>query len=624
MKKINIFGLLGFICLFAGCGSGAEPAKSNSPDHQPPSASAPTTPPKPVYFTGDGGKGFTLAVLEPTGKELTDAEHYLLPLVQGSITGDFNKYSAMTIIDRQNLDKILVEQSQSLSGDYSEADYISIGHLTNARYILSGSITKTASNYILELSISDAESGERKASYPPKPVSSLVLENLSAVKEATADLLAQLGVQLTDAGKQELSATVNTASVNAETALSKALTAQKNGTVVEALSYYYQAVNYDPSLAEAASRLNVLSANISSGNMGADVRNDIQWRKDWVARLTEAEQYFANHMKEPPYTLVYSTDLKQGNVNYEKETVDITGIKIYLISNRSWFAVPENVINQVRKGLEATGRTKDWGLNWPSKSVSSTSPFVRRNETFNVSVELLNENGKVIGRQNAMLPYGWQLGSSSSSLVITLIEDSNKNVTFSGVKADDITDKLNFEIAGINGVPTQIASQNKRISIMPIDEYTKNDVRYKIGDRGPAGGIVFADQYLYFNGWRYLEAAPKDGEKELDYDAVDVIDAIWQLFFTAPVEKELDWYDAIAYCDSLNIGEYTDWRLPNKDELNRMYENLHRRGLGNFQKSDYWSSSSQATGAWYQGFVTGKQNADSKSTKHCVRVVRAF
>jgi hypothetical protein len=66
-------------------------------------------PQKPVYFTGNGGKGFTLAVLEPTGKELPEAERYLLPLVQGSITGDFNKYSAMTIIDRQNLDKILAE-----------------------------------------------------------------------------------------------------------------------------------------------------------------------------------------------------------------------------------------------------------------------------------------------------------------------------------------------------------------------------------------------------------------------------------------------------------------------------------------------------------------------------------
>jgi hypothetical protein len=282
--------------------------------------------PKNPYFDGDGGKEFTLAVLEPTGKDLPDAERYLLPLIQGSITGDFNKYSAMTIIDRQNLDKILAEQTQSELLEYSDEDYIHIGQLTNARYILTGLITKTASNYILELSVSDAETGERKASYPPKPVSPISLENLSAVKEASADLLTQLGVQLTAQGKQELSATANTASVNAETALSKALIAQKNGTVVEALSYFYQAVNYDSSLAEAASRLNVLSADVSSGNIGANARNDIQWRKDWVARLTEAEQYYANYMKElMPYYLIYSTNLRQGNINYETETWDITG-----------------------------------------------------------------------------------------------------------------------------------------------------------------------------------------------------------------------------------------------------------------------------------------------------------
>jgi TolB-like protein len=205
------------------------------------------------YFTGDGGKGLTLAVLEPSGKGLSEAERYLLPLVQGSITDDFNKYSAMTIIDRQNLDKILAEQTQSMSGNYSEEEYLRIGELANARYILSGTITKTASTYVLEVSVSDAETGVRKASYPPRPVTSLALENLSAVKEASADLLAQLGVLLTEKGKQELLAAANTASINAETALSKALTAQKNGTVVEALSYYYQAVSYDPLLAEAAS-----------------------------------------------------------------------------------------------------------------------------------------------------------------------------------------------------------------------------------------------------------------------------------------------------------------------------------------------------------------------------------
>ncbi|GHU43467.1 hypothetical protein FACS1894190_14000 [Spirochaetia bacterium] len=33
---------------------------------------------------------------------------------------------------------------------------------------------------------------------------------------------------------------------------------------------------------------------------------------------------------------------------------------------------------------------------------------------------------------------------------------------------------------------------------------------YKVGDKGPAGGIVFYDMGFTMNGWRYLEAAPAD------------------------------------------------------------------------------------------------------------------
>jgi len=146
----------------------------------------------------------TLAVLEPTGRGLTAQEQWVLPLIQGSITGDFNKYSAMTIVDRMNLEKKIAEQMQAISGMYSDNDLIRIGNLSNARFILSGSVAKTANTFMMELSVTDVESGERKASYPPKPIILTNFENLSAIKEASADLLKQLGVVLNDRALQEL------------------------------------------------------------------------------------------------------------------------------------------------------------------------------------------------------------------------------------------------------------------------------------------------------------------------------------------------------------------------------------------------------------------------------------
>jgi hypothetical protein len=452
-----------------------------------PEPEPPAPPPKPAnpYFDGEGGKGITLAVLEPTGKSIAADEQYMLPLVQGSLTGDFAKYSAMTIIDRQNLDKILAEQTQSASGNYSDEDYIQIGALVNARYILTGSITKTPTTYMLELAVSDAESGVRKASYPPKPVSPLALQNLSAVKEASAELLAQLGVQLTDKSKQELSATVNTAAVEAETALSKAITAQKNGTVVEALSYYYQAVNIDASLTEAASRLNVLQADVSSGNIGDDTRNDIKWRRDWLARLTEAEQYYANYTKESePYYLLYSTNLQRGKIDYEKETVPIS-FHIILQPNTAWFDTIGKVVNLVRDGLQKTNRASEWGLDWPRKSVLQTSPFQSRAEQVAITAELVNDEGTIIGSQNIALRGGWELGLSYGLQLIP--RNDWQQAVFSSVNANLITDKLTIRIASINGVNADTEAKNKRISIMTEDEYCNlpyNGTEFEITRQG--------------------------------------------------------------------------------------------------------------------------------------------
>jgi hypothetical protein len=307
-------------------------------------------------------------------------------------------------------------------------------------------------------------------------------------------------------------------------------------------------------------------------------------------------------MKDPtPYTLVYSTALQQGKVDYEKETLEISGVTLYLTANYSWFRIPEKVVNEVQKGLTATGRTRDWGLNWPAKSVAATSPFVSKTDRLTVAVQLLNDKGRVIGRQNVTLSYGWTAGFLRESGALSVTPDEKpcdvKEVRFPAVKADEVTDKLNINIASINGENAQTASKNKRISIMPLDEYanTKKGI-YAIGDLGPAGGIVF-----YADGGRYLEAAPQSSE------------------------TKLNWNDAKTYCDSLNIGGYSDWHLPDRRELDLMYKNLKTKGLGGFSNSWYWSSSEiNDDGAWFQNFDNGDQDPNLKNYPVSVRAVRAF
>jgi len=411
-------------------------------------------------YTGDGGKGMRLAVLELESKGLSEDEQWMLSLVQGSITGDFNKFSAITIIDRQNLEKIFAEWKEGFSGRYSEQDRIRIGNLTNASHILTGSISKTANAFVLELNVTDVTSGERKASYSPTPVSSLALENLSAVKEASADLLKQLGVNLTSEALGELKRVANTARMQAEAALARGIAAQKKGTDVAALSYFFQAAAFDSSLFEAANRSTVISANISSGNIGADVRNDIVWRRSWVNRLTETEVTFHSIISsaDPPYTLFYATNIQTGNINYQKETANLS-ISINLSANKTWFKAMERSLQaaqSVLNGLNTTNMKDKWGLaNWPWSGVSNTNPFASSKQ-YNITVlfELVNEEGRVIGNQTVRLnPYF----SINRNFSIGFTENAHNTVTFNAVSADDISDNLTIRIASVSGAPPQNA-----------------------------------------------------------------------------------------------------------------------------------------------------------------------
>jgi hypothetical protein len=444
-------------------------------------AAVQTSPPNP-YFSGDGGRELSLAVLVPEGKSLAADQSYLPALVQGVFVSDFAKYSGIQVLDRQNLEKILVETE---SGIYKDEDFLKLGEI-HIGQAMTGSVTKTASGYALQIQVAPTSAGANAvtlASYSATCTAE-ELDNFTAIKKASLDLLTQMGVTLTDRAKEELSGADSQQSVNAQTALARGITAQKSGTVVESLSYYFQAVNYDPSQAEAASRLNILSADISSGNMGENVRNDIQWRNQWVDRLTEAEQFYINYMKQPaPYYLVYSTDLQQGKIDYASETVSIGGVTIDLVPNAAWIETIVKVVNTVRDGLLATKRAVEWGLDWPDKSIARNTPFVDRDERFSVVVELVNDRGQTIGSETVTLEGGWKINNGFSrrdddrffnirpTLFYNGTYSGSGHVQFPRVNANFITDKLTIRIKSIDGVNAETAAKTKAINILTEAQY---------------------------------------------------------------------------------------------------------------------------------------------------------
>jgi Protein of unknown function (DUF1566) len=76
-----------------------------------------------------------------------------------------------------------------------------------------------------------------------------------------------------------------------------------------------------------------------------------------------------------------------------------------------------------------------------------------------------------------------------------------------------------------------------------------------------------------------------------------------------------------------NGGGYTDWYLPSKDELAKLYA-MHLLGFGGFQAAGYWSStevtSDDNQSAWYHFFFNGTQGSNGKTAPYYVRAIRAF
>ena len=73
-----------------------------------------------------------------------------------------------------------------------------------------------------------------------------------------------------------------------------------------------------------------------------------------------------------------------------------------------------------------------------------------------------------------------------------------------------------------------------------------------------------------------------------------------------------------------NGGGFTDWYLPSKDELDKLYDN--RAAIIGFDSSAfYWSSTeTNLTNAFVQDFDNGGQSTSGKANTYNVRAVRAF
>jgi len=102
---------------------------------------------------------------------------------------------------------------------------------------------------------------------------------------------------------------------------------------------------------------------------------------------------------------------------------------------------------------------------------------------------------------------------------------------------------------------------------------------------------------------------------------------------------KMDWNTAKTACDELILNGYSDWRLPKKIELDKIFHNLFIVEIGNFENNvKYWTSQQYDNFvAWAQYFYKDKRKEvtnyedsymyfyrEPLSTEHSLRAVRSF
>ena len=462
------------------------------------------TPPPPISnFTGDGKKGMSLGIQVPEGQGLNTALSNIPSMVQGCLVYNIRKYSAITVLDPVALDKVIME---TLDGKYEDnLDIVRLGHIAHVEHWMTGRITETPYGYNLQFNVTDTTPNARTlASYSGNCTASQLIDQ-SAIQIASIELLTQMGVQLTTQAKNELSTTNTQQSIKAQSFLANSRASERQGG--NEIEVYFNAVlaaKFDPTLPEAVNRSAILAANISSARTGDNLREDVRWRNEWVARLAETEKYvkdyndyynkyysdyyndfykkytdnwnkFIQSLPELPNTLFYTADARNyGATNYDNNTTSYTGIKAYLHASQNWIqsvqtaiqtmdapvaevqrtvqaeqaavqAAIQEVVRTVNNGLNATGQMSRWRLQPLNVGVTA----VRFNNSF-----VQNRRQK---QENQTFNVTVELVNSQNNRVIgrSAFQTSRTfSITNSGLSVSDDEQKIvNFTNVNIHELP---------------------------------------------------------------------------------------------------------------------------------------------------------------------------
>ena len=330
------------------------------------------------------GAGLTVAVLPP---ELNGGEGWMQQSFQDNITSLLARHTDMTVLDRKNEDLMIAQQELSESGLYSEENAVEIGQMTNAQYVVVGSIRRLSTAYECNFRVNETATNEIRAASTGRH-SLGDMESGVAVRQIVQELFGGLGIQLSEAELAALQKKNDVESTSI-TMLAKGAQAQAAEDYIQAVLYYNQVEGAFQQEAQDST-----TQMLSATQENLTVRQRQQYyqtqQAKWKKILEDLQTYLDENLWIGVYhdpLVVKETDVSMNSISYEVPLV----MKVF--PNRQALIVAKKVMEEWYKVKRE-----------PDNKVWATGGVVAH-WSFSITVGLFDADGNQLSDDTS---YNWK------------------------------------------------------------------------------------------------------------------------------------------------------------------------------------------------------------------------
>lgn len=281
------------------------------------------------------GAGLTVAVLPP---ELNGGEEWMQQSFQDNITSLLARHTDMTVLDRKNEDLMIAQQELSESGLYSEENAVEIGQMTNAQYVVVGSIRRLSTAYECNFRVNETATNEIRAASTGRH-SLGEMESGVAVRQIVQELFGGLGIQLSEAELAALQKKNDLESTSI-TMLAKGAQAQAAEDYIQAVLYYNQVEGaFQQEAQDSTTRM------LSATPENLTVRQRQQYNQTQRAKWEKIFADLQTYLDEKLWIGVYDLKVEEENATMSEISYKVApGVKVF--ENRKAIIVAKKVLEE--------------------------------------------------------------------------------------------------------------------------------------------------------------------------------------------------------------------------------------------------------------------------------------